>query len=850
MAEKHLQRGKGEAALREYLQVLEAVPDHEVAAAAAADLYRSLGHSREAADLLSGIFERQVSRGQNLAAVGTYRKLLKVTTPSSRSTFLTARFLEKSSPREAGHLYREACSGFLAEGLKDDALEALESLVRLEPTPDDLCRLGELALELQHPQRAASAFAQAAGLFFEDEAEARALPLYERAFTLDPTNAEYAIAFGRTLLGPANAGDAAKVVEMLQPFSQGPTATPESRALYGRALLAAGRPGEAAPFLWQLFQRDPQQVDFVFRVVGQLLDSQQAAEAVELARRLQQTCQSLGELRELSVTMKELAAGRPSSLEFLEYLAALFNTASREAEYCETLLQLFELHFAGGNFLRASECLELAAEIDPYVPGLNQRLEMLVGKVEERRLRTIAERLRGAGRSEAKPEEASSAAPADPAPEGATVLEDLLLQAEIFLQYFLPVRAAERLERVRKLFPEEELHNDKLRRLCARAGIALPPLASPLNAAAALAPAGSPATDIARLSEIGRNIGRQSSLRSILFSTVNEAGRHWKAARALAVLCTPGKPPSLALEYCAPGTPASDVHAVVKLVGFLQPLLVARGPVVCGGRESSPSLLSLGQFAAGAGIGSLLTVPLLEGENHIGLLLLAHADATPWQEADLAALKTLADQVVLTLSHSRLRRILKDLAVTEDSGLLKRSSYVEVLLAEVRRAAARQSAVTAVLLNFGEAAQSVRRGGQAAIEPWMQQIGQLICSHIRQYDLAIRYDPTTVALVLSGTDAAAASATVERLTTLLGGLGLSEREGSPPLSAGIAQAVMQPGFEPEDIVTELINRVEEALERTLAPDGPRRVHVLPPPAPSFLPGEPASLSGAGQHSRG
>ena len=45
------------------------------------------------------------------------------------------------------------------------------------------------------------------------------------------------------------------------------------------------------------------------------------------------------------------------------------------------------------------------------------------------------------------------------------VLEDLMLQTEIFLQYSLRSRAAEQLAHIRKLFPDEELKNEKLRDL-------------------------------------------------------------------------------------------------------------------------------------------------------------------------------------------------------------------------------------------------------------------------------------------------------------------------------------------------------------------------------------------------
>ena len=76
----------------------------------------------------------------------------------------------------------------------------------------------------------------------------------------------------------------------------------------------------------------------------------------------------------------------------------LCDVCSLELEYCQTLLQLFELHYAGRNFERAGECLDRAAEVDPYVPGLDQKLEMLRGKIDDKRLNAIARRLSGAHR--------------------------------------------------------------------------------------------------------------------------------------------------------------------------------------------------------------------------------------------------------------------------------------------------------------------------------------------------------------------------------------------------------------------------------------------------------------------
>ena len=130
-----------------------------------------------------------------------------------------------------------------------------------------------------------------------------------------------------------------------------------------------------------------------------------------------------------------------------------------------------------------------------------------------------------------------------------TVLEDFILQAEIYLQYGMRSKALERLERVSKLFPREEQKNEKLRHLYISAGFT--PVYEAADAAAraaaaqirrrrrkplpAHAPPAPPATyeenavdNFARVTEITRNIYRQANVKSVLFTAVNDIGRHYQ----------------------------------------------------------------------------------------------------------------------------------------------------------------------------------------------------------------------------------------------------------------------------------------------------------------------------------
>jgi diguanylate cyclase (GGDEF)-like protein len=194
-------------------------------------------------------------------------------------------------------------------------------------------------------------------------------------------------------------------------------------------------------------------------------------------------------------------------------------------------------------------------------------------------------------------------------------------------------------------------------------------------------------------------------------------------------------------------------------------------------------------------------------------------------------LKTLADQMVIALNNAGLRRLVKNLSVTDEkSGLLKRGSYLDLLLAESKRAVQNATPFSVLLLQFGKSVALTKEYGDAAIENAMEKIGQQCTANIRTNDLAFRYDTTTIAIVLGDTPEKEAMMAVEKLRKLIAGVFLAPKEGAEKghameFSAGLAEAVVQETYDPEDIVTEVINRAEFALATSLA-QGPGKIVAL------------------------
>src|ERR1051326_1153365 len=725
-AEKYLQKSKPEPALEEYLGILEEEPRNIQVLQAAADLCVLVDRRAQAVELFSNLLELEFEAGETAKGSITYKKLCKITTPTPTQTFQYAQLTEKRDRKEALDAYTSALQGFERQKKDKQALAACKRIVELSPTIENLQLTAEKASALGEGKTAATNFVQL-GLLQDQESPGSGFASYEKAYNFDQLNFQAIYLYGRGLFSRNAVKECLAVMEPVVTKVKG---LPELRELYAHALMAAKRPAEAEPYTWELFEKDPQQLEEVASLVGVYLDINDTRGAMELAKKLESHETSAGRRREFITSMYEMSDRRLPTLGFTEYL-----------------LKLFQLYYAAGKYGQAGETLDRAAELDPYEPGHAKRLEMLRGRIDDHAYSRIANRFHG---TENKPQPAVVAAPQ---PEIAaptrgesepTVLEDFILQAEIYLQYGMRSKALERIERVSKLFPREEQKNEKLRHLYISAGFtpkyevgeaaarANDRVASPKEkAAAAPVPPASPATyeenavdNFARVTEITRNIYRQANVKSVLFTAVNDIGRHYNASRCVAGLCTVGKPPSAALEYCAPGVKQSDVMAIVKLIGLTQQL-AANGVVNIANAKASRELAPAADHIQALNIESLLAVPLLDSGEQSGILILEQTSPRQWQQTDVVVLKTIAEQMVLAVSNVRLRTLMKTLAVTDEkSGLLKRSSYLDVLLSEVRRSLQQKTPMTLMLLHFGKASAMVKELGEGPVENMRQQIGQ------------------------------------------------------------------------------------------------------------------------------
>ena len=833
-AEKLLQKGKTVEALEEYLQVLVDDAENDVVRQLAADLCLSVNRNKDAVQLLGELFERQVTAGDATRASLTYKKLARHGNPTWEQKFRFGQLLEGSNKKLAVGTYEAALADLAKLGKKKEARPVLERVVALEPVQANFLRLAEFFSELADHKAAALAFQRVAQLAGETGG-ADAAQWYERAYQEDPSDAAIALAYGKNLLAQGQVGAA---IFILEPQLTSDQASMELRDTYADALLAAGRFTEVEPLVWQLFEQNPTRVQQVIALIGNLLDAAQDESAVALARKLEQFQRRRGERRQFIAIIQDITGSRRASPQMLEFLSELYNASNRENDYCTTLLQLFDLYCNTNEFGKAAECLDRAAEVDPYESGHMKRLEMLKGKIDENRYKVIASRFTSASKPAEEP------AHVETSTLGASTLQDLMLQAEILVQYGMRNKAVERLQRIQELFPREEERNEDLQRLYMSAGVSpryagsapLPP-AAVTGAATTAAPvaAAEPAPDVrsfTRVAEITRKLYHQGTSTSVLTTAAKELGVHWETTRCVAAMGKPGQAPTAVEEYCAEGYAKGSMQVLAQVVTCLQPAVQGPEPLTIQDAQKSKVAQAARQALAELNASSILVVPLVDGEEPVGVLLLMHSRARVWQQADIVVLRTLAEQMVIALNNAGLRRLVKNLSVTDEkSGLLKRASYIDLLLAESKRATQNSAPLSVLLMQFGKSAAMIKEHGEAEVTATMEKIGQLFSANIRSNDLAFRYDTTTIALILGDTAQKEATMAVEKLRKVVAGVRLPGKDGAEkqPLifSAGLAEAVVRQEYDPVDIVTEVINRAEHALATSLA-QGPGKVVALAP----------------------
>ncbi|MCL6481824.1 MAG: diguanylate cyclase [Firmicutes bacterium] len=834
-ARKLLEKNKLESAIEEYQAALAIEPNNAEVLQALGDLYSRQNQTTQALRYYGLLFDRCYEMGETNRAIILYQRYLKSAPQPPERVLRYATLLQKQERRdEAIEEYSTAAESFQAQGNRADAFRCWERLALLDPdNPERHLKLAEAGEALGQIEVAARAYFRAAQLEQASGHLDRALEHFAQANRLLPNERSLCLFYAEALL---RKGEAAQAVALLEPFADGELDA-QFQLVFGEALLRTGELDRARPLLEAYYRARGGSFEKLFQLAEAYLAAGRTAPGLEVLKNLKQELFSRKRQNEWIAEFDRIAEQFPNSLPLAEFGAQVFNELNREGKYFDFLARLFDLRLREGNVTGACDALDRLVDIDLYDHGHQQRLAALEGQAEPEFLGRIRSRLAQVSRSGAtsaarvEPAGMTSTAPPGGEAERSGTLEDLIVQAEIFLQYGLGDKAVERLERIAQLFPDEEKRNERLRHLyeaanwwpagSRRAPVAIPTASRDIRAANDRAET---LRDLAKISEINQLIYRQGTPKAVLSAAVNEVGKYLRAARCLAVVGPPGQPPQVAAEFCAPGMEPSPPAQVVRLLARFE----QTAPDALGGMTLeatvAPGLREIGLETA-------LAVQLTDKETHTpaGLVIVGHAAPRVWQANEIYFLQAVGDQMLLSVQHTRLRTLLRTLAVADErTGLLSRSSYYDCLLNEAGRARLQGTPLALVLLQMDQGKEIARRQGEGVLERCFEPVAQKLQAAVRQNDLTVKYTAWSLAFILPDTNLANARTLAEKLRTIGAGMRPLGDQRPVTFSAAVVEAVARPDFENEDVVTDVINRAEFALEEARARGG-NTVVALPSP---------------------
>ena len=821
-AKRFVEKNKLDDAIECYASVLEAYPNHLESIQSLGDLYTIRNQPDRAAIYYGTLFDRFISPREEPKALALYSRFLKAHQQPPERVARYALLLQKQNrAEEAIEQFTSAAMAFEFGGKADDALACFVRIAQLDSENRDRhIAVAEMAERLGNTSAAARGYLRAAQLSADNNAEA--LEYFAHAHKLVPEDRSAALLYAQALM---RTGDSASATALLEPLAEAEADVPFLET-FTDALMNAGRLDAARTILERLTLQGAGSAERFFALVKAYLHAGHEKQAVDLLSATKNSMIAARRESEFAIDVDQIVAEFPNSIPLAEFSAAMYSEMNRESRYFDSLVALFDLYLANQQIQGACETLDRLVEIDPYDSRNHGRMEKLEGKADASFLTRIRARASKAAThspqpapQEGAPAQTQELSPAilEDAGTGQS-LEDLLVQAEIFVQYSLHSKAVERLQKIAELFPGEEEHNERLRGLfqaarwwpSSKAGETRVDRPRPAQEAPAPVPAAPPETmrDLSRISEINQNIFRQPSPRAMLSTAVNEIGTYLRVSRCLAVVGTPGQPPQMASEFCASGVEPASGASIVRLIGHLERAV----PNSMGGLQFDVAVVP--EFRE-MGVETVLAVQLTDPESQApsGMLIVCSAEPRAWKPNENYFLQSIGDQMLLCVQHMRLRSLVRNLAVADEkTGLLARGSYIDCLLHESQRARTQALPLALALLQVDGAADLLRQHGEAPFDRYMEQLGKSVQSIVRQSDLAVKYTSWALAFILPETTLAGARMFAEKLKKATNGLRPPWGDGTMTTSVAVAEAVVKHEYDSEDIVTDLINRAEAGLE--------------------------------------
>lgn len=374
-AEKSLQKGKPDAALKDYLKVLEDSPDINTLNKVG-DLYVRLGRNDESIPFFLRIAEHYAKDGFYVRAIAMYKKINKLD-PARLDIYekLAELYVKQQLWMEAKSNYQVLADYLLKQDNLQGAIGIYQKMVAIEPQNLQLhVKLADLFTQGKRIPEALREYGVVAAALSERGAHEEAIRVYEKALRLAPDNVDILKTLVPLLLS-INSVEQARIV-----LRKGLEASPRSVPLFllsAEAALAANDMAEARSYSEKARAVEPDNEDALAAVVKIQLKGRRPDLAWAAAAPLADAAVRKGEAKKALGLLVPIARAAPDLDDLVKKIVDIAAGTGDEATALPFRSALAELYRKKGKLAEAADLLRHCSRLQPDNAEFRARLSQL-----------------------------------------------------------------------------------------------------------------------------------------------------------------------------------------------------------------------------------------------------------------------------------------------------------------------------------------------------------------------------------------------------------------------------------------------------------------------------------------
>jgi diguanylate cyclase (GGDEF)-like protein len=214
--------------------------------------------------------------------------------------------------------------------------------------------------------------------------------------------------------------------------------------------------------------------------------------------------------------------------------------------------------------------------------------------------------------------------------------------------------------------------------------------------------------------------------------------------------------------------------------------------------------------------GSLIIVPLNSLNRCYGALVVESKDVKTYSESDVKLIQKLTNTSSWALEILSLTEVMNNyVSLDETTGVSTRKNFMGRLLEEVQRANDFSNDLSLVMISIDRMDDHIARYGREAFDFILQNVGRMVKSSVRPYDVVGRFDFNCFVILLLNTTSNEASLWAEKIRKNIASniINIDNKSFSVTISLGVAGAVQ----DVSDV--ELLENADRVLHKAIEAGG-------------------------------